>query len=177
MSDFFVGQIMMTGFGFAPRSFAQCNGQLMAIQQNQALFALIGTFYGGNGVSTFQLPDLRGEALYGAGTSADGSWQPAPEPAGATAGSETVNLNLQNLPIHSHLLNATTTAGSQGRSAVNALIGTAAHSIYGPPTARNVELASPTLQFAGGGLPHDNVQPFLVINFNIALNGVFPSRG
>jgi microcystin-dependent protein len=176
MTDVFVGQIMMTGFGFAQRGFAQCNGQIMAIQQNQALFSLIGTSYGGNGVSTFQLPDLQGNALYGAGSSVDGAWQPAPQPTGEVGGSETVNLALQNLPIHNHLLNATTTAGTASRSAVNALIGTAAHSIYGPPTGANVQLATPTLQFAGGGLPHDNVQPFLVINFNIALSGIFPSR-
>jgi microcystin-dependent protein len=74
-------------------------------------------------------------------------------------------------------LNATTTAGTASRSAVNTLIGTAAHSIYGSLNGSNVQLATPTLQFAGGGLPHDNVQPFLVINFNIALSGIFPSRG
>jgi microcystin-dependent protein len=177
MTDVFVGQIMMTGFGFAQKNFAQCNGQLMAIQQNSALFSLLGTSYGGNGVNTFQLPDLRGNALYGAGSSVDGAWRPTPQPTGETAGSETANLTLQNLPIHSHLLNATTVAGVESRSAANALVGTAAHSIYGPPTGSNVQLATPTLQFAGGGLPHDNVQPFLVINFNIALSGIFPSRG
>jgi microcystin-dependent protein len=176
MTDVFVGQIMMTGFGFAQRGFAQCNGQIMSIQQNQALFVLLGTSYGGNGVNTFQLPDLRGNALYGAGSSVDGAWQPAPQPTGEVGGSETANLTLQNLPIHNHVLNATTAAGTPGRSAINTLIGTAAHSIYGPPTGSNVQLATPTLQFAGGGLPHDNVQPFLVINFNIALSGIFPSR-
>jgi microcystin-dependent protein len=176
MTDVFIGQIMMTGFGFAQRNFAQCNGQTMAINQNQALFSLLGTQYGGNGMSTFLLPDLRGNALYGAGSSVDPTWQPAPHLTGAVGGSETATVTLQNLPIHTHFLNATTTAGTAERAAVNTLIGTAAHSIYGPPTGSNVQLATPTLQFAGGGADHDNMQPYQVINFNIALSGIFPSR-
>lgn len=176
MTDVFVGQIMMTGFGFAQRNFAQCNGQTLAISQNQALFALLGTFYGGNGIQTFQLPDLRGNALYGAGASADASWQPPPQTTGEVGGSETATLTVQNLPIHNHLLNATSTAGTAGRTAVNTLIGTAAHPVYGPPANGPVQLATTTLQNAGGGANHDNVQPMLVINFNIALAGIFPSR-
>ena len=176
MTDVFIGQIMMTGFGFAPRTFAQCNGQTLAINQNQALFALIGTSYGGNGSTTFMLPNLQGNSLYGAGASADPSWQPSQEPIGEVGGSETATVTLQNLPMHSHLLNATTTAGAPSRSAVDALIGTAAHPIYGAPAAGSVQLAPTTLQSAGGGLPHDNMQPFQVINFNIALAGIFPSR-
>jgi microcystin-dependent protein len=176
MTDVFIGQIMMTGFGFAQRNFAQCNGQTMAINQNQALFALLGTQYGGNGTTTFLLPDLRGNALYGAGSSVDPTWQPAPLSTGAVGGSETATVTVQNLPMHTHLLNATTTAGTAGRTAVNDLIGTGAHPIYGAPSGPTVQLASPTLQFAGGGAAHDNMQPYLVINFNIALSGIFPSR-
>jgi microcystin-dependent protein len=176
MTDVFIGQIMMTGFGFAQRNFAQCNGQTMSITQNQALFALLGTQYGGNGRSTFLLPDLRGNALYGAGSSADPKWQPTPQVTGEVGGSETATVTLQNLPTHTHFLNATTTAGVAERAAVNTLIGTAAHPIYGSPAGPSVQLASPTLQFAGGGAVHDNVQPYQVINFNIALSGIFPSR-
>jgi microcystin-dependent protein len=177
VTDVFVGQIMMTGFGFSPRGFAQCNGQTMSITQNQALFALLGTQFGGNGISTFQLPNLQGNAPYGAGPSFDGSWQPAPQPVGAVGGSETVTLTLQNLPIHNHFVNATTTAGTSPRSVINTLLGAAAHPIYGSPNGGPVQLTPGTLQAAGGGLPHDNIQPFQVINFNIALFGIFPSTG
>ena len=176
MTDVFIGQIMMTGFGFPPRFFAQCNGQTLPINQNQALFALLGTQFGGNGSTTFMLPNLQGNALYGGGSSADGSWQPAPLPVGAVGGTETVTLTVPNLPIHSHLVNATTTAGIEPRSVVNTMLGTAAHSIYGSPTGGPVQLAQGTLQPAGSSQAHANIQPFQVINFNIALSGVFPSR-
>jgi microcystin-dependent protein len=174
MSDFFVGQIMMTGFGYAQKNFAFCNGQTLAISQNQALFSLLGTSYGGNGVSTFQLPNLQGRAFYGAGNSADGGWQPSPLPTGAVGGTETVTVTVPNLPIHTHLMGATTTAGGNPRSVDNTLLGTAGHNIYGPPNG--VQLALGTLQYAGGGAAHANMQPFQVINFNIALYGIFPSR-
>lgn len=174
MSEFFVGQIMMTGFNYAQKNFALCNGQTMAVTQNQALFALIGTYYGGNGSTTFMLPNLQGSSCYGAGNSADGAWQPSPLPNGATGGSETASLTVPNLPIHSHLMGATTTAGSSPRTLDNTLLGKAAHNIYGPPSG--VQLALGTLQFAGGNAPHANMQPFQVINFNIALFGIFPSR-
>ena len=177
MTDVFVGQIMMTGFGFAQKNFAQCNGQTMAIMQNQALFSLLGTAYGGDGIRTFMLPNLQGNAFYGAGPSADPSWQPAQLPVGAVGGSETVTLAVPNLPIHNHFVNAVTNTGIASRTAVDALLGTAAHPIYGSPTGASVQLAQATLQPAGGGLAHDNIQPFQVINFNIALFGIFPSRG
>jgi microcystin-dependent protein len=176
MADVFVGQIMMTGFPFAPRSFAQCNGQLLAISQNQALFALLGTQYGGNGISTFQLPDLQGNALYGAGASADPAWQPQALVPGEIGGSETSTLSVPNLPMHNHILNAVTTTGTSPRSVVNTVLAIGGHAIYGAPTAGPVQLAPPSLQAVGGNLNHDNMQPFLVINFNIALSGVFPSR-
>jgi microcystin-dependent protein len=175
VTEVYVGQIMMTGFEFAPRNFAQCNGQILSINQNQALFALLGVQYGGNGSTTFQLPNLQGSALYGAGASVDPSWQPTPLPAGAIGGSETVTLTVPNLPIHTHALNATGVAGSPLRTATNALLGKAGHAVYGP-SAGTVPLAPNTLAPAGGGLAHDNMQPFLVINFNIALSGIFPSR-
>jgi microcystin-dependent protein len=176
MADVFVGQIMMTGFPFAPRGFALCNGQIVSITQNQALFALIGTQYGGNGTTTFQLPDLQGNALYGAGASADPAWQPQAQDPGTVDGSETVTLSVPNLPIHNHILNAVTATGTSPRSVVNTVLATAGHAIYGSPTAGPVQLAPPSLQAVGGNLNHDNMQPFLVINFNISLSGVFPSR-
>ncbi len=121
------------------------------------------------------LPNLQGRALYGAGASVDSSWQPPPQPTGVVGGSENVTLIPSNLPVHNHLVNATTTAGAVGRSAANTLLGVAANAIYGAPTGA-VQLARGTLQPAGGGLPHGNMQPYSVINFNIALAGLFPSR-
>jgi microcystin-dependent protein len=178
MSDFYVGQVMMTAFGFAQKSFALCNGQTLAINQNQALFALLGTSYGGNGTSTFLLPNLQGRALYGAGNSVDGGWQPSPVSTGTIGGTEQVTVLTQNLPVHNHVLSGTNANGATSRSAVNMLLGKAAHSIYGPPAAGPVQLAPATLQTSppNGGLPHPNMQPFQVINFNIALTGFFPSR-
>ncbi len=176
MTVVYVGQIMMTGFPYAQKNFALCNGQTLGINQNQALFSLLGVAYGGNGTTNFMLPNLQARTLYGTGASVDSSWQPPPQPTGVVGGSESMTLIPSNLPMHNHLINATTTVGSAGRSANNTLLGTAAHAIYGAPTGA-VPLARDTLQPAGGGLPHDNMQPYLVINFNIALSGVFPSRG
>jgi microcystin-dependent protein len=175
MSEFYLGQIMMTGFGYPQKGFAQCNGQTLPINQNTALFSLLGTSYGGNGTTTFQLPNLQGRSFYGAGNSADGGWQPSPLPTGAVGGTETVTITVPNLPIHSHLMGATTTAGSNPRSVANTLLAKAGHNIYGPPSP-GVQLALGTLQYAGGGAAHPNIQPFQVINFNIALTGIFPSR-
>jgi microcystin-dependent protein len=178
MSDFFLGQVMMTGFGYAQKGFALCNGQTMPLNQYQALFALLGTSYGGNGTTNFQLPNLQGRSFYGAGNSADSGWQPSPLQVGTQGGSETVTLGTPHLPIHNHLLNGTNAPGVATRTAANMLLGKASHSIYGSPSAGPVQLAPPTLQLApaSGSLPHANMQPFEVINFNIALVGVFPSR-
>jgi microcystin-dependent protein len=176
VAEFFLGQVMMTGFGYPQKYFAQCNGQLLPINQNTALFSLLGTSYGGDGIRTFQLPNLQGNAFYGAGNSADSGWQPTPQPTGEVGGSENVTVQVPNLPIHTHLMMATTTAGVNPRSVDNTLLGTAGHNIYGPPNSGPVQLALGTLQPAGGGGPHANMQPFLVINFNIALYGIFPSR-
>src|SRR5579859_6633653 len=112
MSDYFLGQIMLTGFGFAPRGFALCNGQLMSISQNTALFSLLGTFYGGNGTTTFGLPDLRGRTPVGYGTSVDGGWQPSPYNIGQPFGTEAVTLLQSQMPAHNHLLGAITQNGA-----------------------------------------------------------------
>jgi microcystin-dependent protein len=175
MSDFFLGQVMMTGFGYAQKGFAFCNGQTIGINQYQALFALLGTSYGGNGTSTFMLPNLQGRSFYGAGNSVDGGWQPPPQPTGTVGGAEQVTVTTPNLPIHNHLIGATATAGGNPRNADNSLLGTAGHNIYGLSNPA-VQLALGTLQSAGGNAAHANMQPFQVINFNIALTGIFPSR-
>lgn len=113
MSDYFIGQIMMTGFNFPQTNFLQCNGQLMSISQNQALFALIGTYYGGDGVSNFALPDLRSRTPVGGGfNSVDPVWQPPAVPLGAQGGTETVTLTAEQLPVHTHQASATNAPGS-----------------------------------------------------------------
>jgi microcystin-dependent protein len=179
MTEVYVGQIMMTGFGFAQRGFAMCNGQTLAINQNQALFALLGTTYGGNGVSTFQLPNLMGRTPMGFGTSVDGSWQPGAVPLGEIGGVENVTLTQAQLPAHNHTPGAQTAAGVQGRAPgtlfAKGTTGATDVNLYGPPNSL-VAMNPISLSPAGGNLPHPNMQPFQVINFNIALQGVFPSR-
>lgn len=176
MADVYVGQIMMSGFAFAPRGFALCNGQILPIQQNQALFSLLGTAYGGNGTTTFGLPNLQGTVPVHAGPSVDATWQPSNYPLGTRAGVETVNLTVTQIPAHLHTATALSTAATL-KNPSNALFsdsGTAA--IYGSASGARVTLASQTLGTTGGNLPHPNMQPFRVINFSIALNGIYPSR-
>jgi microcystin-dependent protein len=168
----FVGQIMPAGFGITPRGWAPCDGRLLAIQQNQALFSLLGTTYGGDGRSTFALPDLRGRAILGSnlGTVA---W-------GQVGGTETVTLSVQQLPAHNHTIGAISKSGT-GRAvspAGRVFAGTdAAEKIFAPTGSKEVPLATGTnIGNDGGNLPHNNMQPYLVINYMIALNGIFPSR-
>jgi microcystin-dependent protein len=175
MAEYFLGQIMMTGFGFAPRGFAFCNGSIMAIAQNQALFSLLGTTYGGNGTTTFGLPNLQSRTPVGFGASVDPNWQPSPYQWGETGGVENVTLLPQQLPAHTHVGNGTTTAGAQ-RTATNALYGTNTEAIYAAPNGRLVPLSVPTVTFVGGSQPHPNIQPCETINYNIAMSGIFPSR-
>lgn len=167
MSEYFIGQIMLAGFSFAPRYFAQCNGQLMPISQNQALFSLLGTQYGGNGQTIFALPDLRGRTPVGAGSTYT---------QGQMFGVENVSLTQSEMPIHVHTLNASTQAGVS-RNPTNTVYGVAsAEALYGAANSP-VPLASSQVQSTGSSSPHSNMQPTLTVNFNIALSGIFPSRG
>lgn len=167
MSDFFIGQVMPTGFAFAPRGFALCNGQSLPIAQNQALFALLGTQFGGDGVTTFMLPDLRGRTPVGS----NGNY-----PTGAVAGVENVTLTTQTMPQHNHLANGTTAAGT-GHNPINNFYGSvASEALYASSSGPQVALNSGMLSSTGGAQPHPNMQPFSVINFCIALTGIFPSR-
>jgi microcystin-dependent protein len=182
MAEYYIAQIMMTGFPFAQKTFAQCNGQTLSIQQNQALFALLGVMYGGNGTTNFNLPDFRGRIPVGGGvSSADPSWRPAPYVIGQVGGTENVTLLTSQLPMHAHAFNANTTAGTTatptGGVFAQAVIqgGSNTEPIY--TTGGNlVPLANGTVGPAGGNQPHTNVQPSSVINFNIALSGIWPSR-
>lgn len=178
MSEFYIGQIMMTGFGFAQRGFALCNGQLLPVQQNTALFSLLGVQYGGNGTTNFQLPDLRGRTPTGSGPSADPGWQPSPYTIGEVGGVESVTLMGTQLPMHTHPVGATTGTGNS-KTPTNALLGTSNNTnipVFAAGGTNTVPLYPATIGMTGGSGPHSNMQPFRVINFNIALTGIYPSR-
>ncbi|MEI2796354.1 tail fiber protein [Pseudoxanthomonas sp. F11] len=179
MSEFFIGQIMMAGFNFAPKYWALANGQLLPINQNQALFSLLGTQYGGNGTTNFALPDLRSRTPIGYASSVDPSWQPPSVQIGQSSGVENVTLLSTNLPSHTHSVNSTTTNGNN-RSPAGRLFATSAGSgtppnLYATPGAL-VPQHPQTVAPSGGNQPHPNLQPYSVINFCIALSGIFPSR-
>lgn len=167
----FLGAIMPVAFNFAPRGWALCNGQFLAINQNAALFSLLGTTYGGNGVQTFALPDLRGRTPVGYG----------PQPQGALYGTESHTLTISETPSHNHLVNVRQAVAASGRArlppAGNMLASPnpPAATMYGNPT-NPVVLSSVNTGTAGGSQPHSNLQPYLVVNFIIALQGIFPSR-
>lgn len=175
MSEVYIGQILLAGFNFAPKNFALCNGGLLAIAQNQALFSLLGTTYGGDGRTTFALPDLRGRTPVAFGNSVDPSWNPTPYALGEIGGAENVTLLQQNLPQHSHLTYGSTSAGTQ-RNPRNCLYGNTSSPIYAPSTGAQVPLYAQSLAPAGSTQPHDNLQPYRAVTFCIALNGIFPSR-
>lgn len=180
MSEKFLGQIMLCGFDFPPRGFAQCNGQLLAIAQNQALFSLLGTTYGGNGVSTFALPDLRGRTPVGFGSSVDPGWQGSVV-LGQVGGQENVTLTTGNMPSHTHQANASTTAGNN-RIPSNRVYATSTNTagtpiaLYAPATGTPVAMNPQTVAASGSNQPHPNMQPYGTINFCIALQGFYPSR-
>lgn len=175
MSEFFIGQIMMAGFNFAPKFWALANGQLLPINQNQALFSLLGTQYGGNGTTNFALPDLRSRTPIGYASSVDPSWQPPSVQIGQASGVENVTLLSTNLPAHSHQLNATTSNGTT-RNPNNAIYAASPASLFSASSGPAVPLNPATVAPAGGNQPHPNLQPYSVINFCIALSGIFPSR-
>jgi microcystin-dependent protein len=168
VADPFLGEVRLMSFGFAPRGWAQCNGQTMAINQFQALFALLGTLYGGNGVTTFLLPNLQSRVPVHRST--DGTYQ-----QGQMGGVETVTLIPNQAPIHTHFLVGTKTTGAKEVPASTLGASPTANSYYSPPTnltTLNPSSISPT----GGNQPHPNIQPYLTINYCIALQGIFPSR-
>jgi len=177
MSDFYLGQIMMVGFNFAQKGFAMCNGQLLPIQQNSALFSLLGTSYGGNGTTNFGLPDMRSRVPVSAGSSVDSGWQPSPLTIGENGGTESVTLLLPELAGHSHPFNATTAAGQFRNPANHIYAGTGSgDAIYSNAGGTQIPLNPTGMTPAGGNQPHENRQPFLAINFVIALQGVYPAR-
>ena len=168
-----LGEIRLFAGNFAPRGYALCNGQLLSISQNTALFSLLGTTYGGNGTTNFALPNLQGRVPIHMGTGVNGSSYVE----GQQAGVENVTLNSSQMPIHSHLVNSVASGGNQASPPGNlpAVESTGTSLNYSNAGATG-QMSSSMLTTAGGNQPFSVVQPYLVINFIIALQGIFPSR-
>ncbi len=173
MADPFVAEVRLFPFNFAPQGWASCDGQLMPISQNAALFSLLGTTYGGNGVSNFALPNLQGRA----------AMQPGQGPGlslhdlGETSGSETVALLESELPSHGHSLSSLPAPGDAPTPASFSFARTIGATPYRDPTGATLAAMAPEmLATSGSGLPHNNMQPYLTLSFCIALQGVYPPR-
>jgi len=163
----FLGQIQPFAFGIIPKGWAQCNGQLMSIQQNSALFSLLGTTFGGNGTTTFGLPDLRGRVSAGQGAGPGLT----PRGMGQQIGSENVTLITGQLPAHGHALIGSTSAANTD-SPVGSVVAGQAWSTTNPTLSTNPA----NVTASGGNQPHPNIQPVQAVNWCIALSGIFPSR-
>jgi len=173
MSDQFVAEIRIFPFNFPPTGWAFCDGQLMPISQNTALFALLGTYYGGDGKSTFALPDLQGTAPMQSGQGQGLSERFL----GEMSGVESITLLVSEIPVHTHALFASPEPGDNSVPSPDMALATSAGAFAyvggSPPLA---QMALQALPPAGGGLPHNNMQPYLTLNFCIALQGIFPQR-
>ena len=168
MSEPFLGEIRLTSFSFAPRGWALCNGQLLSISQNTALFSLLGTYYGGNGTSNFALPNLMARSpLHASGA----------HPIGQAGGAATHTLTVNEMPSHGHALRASskTAASPSPNGGVLALPARGGTPAYAAATSL-VPLNPAAITAAGGSQPHENMPPYLVMNFVIALQGIYPSR-
>jgi microcystin-dependent protein len=174
MADPFVAEIRMFPFNFAPKGWAFCDGQILPLSQNTALFSLLGTTYGGDGKSNFALPNLQGNVPMhpGQGTGLSEHF------LGEAAGEETVTLIQAEMPAHSHAFQATTQPGEDPAPAPTEALGrSVGGNLYQTNAAQNiVQLAATAAAPAGGSQPHNNLQPYLTLNFNIALQGVYPPR-
>lgn len=169
----FIGEIRMTGFNFAPVGWALCNGALVSIFQNELLFNLIGTTYGGDGRQTYGLPNLCGRIPLHQGTTTTGTVYQM----GEVAGSENVTLTTAQMPAHSHALHAST-GGTRTAAATGNLLASGEADVYSRDIASPQEMAELAVgSAAGGSQPHWNMQPFLAVNFIIALVGTYPSEG
>jgi microcystin-dependent protein len=174
MANPFVGEIRVFGFNFAPLGWALCNGQILPIAQNTALFSLLGTAYGGDGKTTFALPNLQGtfpiNQGFGAGLS--------PRTMGETGGSPTVTLTIAEMPTHNHPVKCATTPGTTASPAGAVFAATPGGDpmAYSATAGEKVSMNLAAVADTGGGHAHDNMPPYLILNFCIALQGVFPSR-
>ncbi len=170
MSEPFIGEIKMFGFNYAPRGWAQCDGQILPIEQHYSLYALIGTNFGGDGQTTFALPDMRGRVPVHMGI---GYYR------GQKGGIEQVPLAHTQLPIHTHAVKGTTANGDTPKGSSTSSFATSPgpdDPVYGNAAGLVTMENGVIAPFEGGGQPHNNVQPIQVINFSIAMDGLFPSR-
>jgi microcystin-dependent protein len=169
MTDQFVGEIRAVGFNFAPQGWAMCNGQLLPINQNTALFSLLGTQFGGDGRTTFALPNLQNNTPLDQGNGTGLT----PRVVGETGGEPQVTLSSTQIPSHSHAAQAAAGPGNKVGPGGNVTAEIRGDS-YAP--VANAQMSASALQQTGGGLPHNNLPPFVVLNFIIALVGIFPPR-
>lgn len=172
MSNPYVGEIRMFGGNFAPAGWAFCDGALMAISENDTLFTLIGTTYGGDGQETFGLPDLRGRAPLHMGTDKSGNTYTIGEQFGV----ESVTLKTQQIPVHNHALIASTAAGLQNSPANQVIAASPSVKVFIQDTPDSTLNNANSVTQTGGSQPHDNMQPYLCINFIISLYGIFPTQ-
>lgn len=168
MAEPFLAEIRLMSFNFAPRGWALCNGQLLPINQNQALFALLGTTYGGNGQTTFALPDLRERVPIHVGQG---------HTLGERSGEQAHTLSIAELPGHTHAASAVNAqATSDTPDTTKMLAKSRGTALYAPRDQSLVAMANTAVTTAGSSQPHQNMQPYLALNFSIALQGIFPSQ-
>jgi microcystin-dependent protein len=166
MAEPFLSEIRIMSFGFPPKGWALCNGQLLPINQNQALFSLLGTTYGGDGRVNFGLPDLQGKVPIHMGSG---------HTLGERGGEQGHTLSISEIPTHTHTLNGTSNAGTLIIAAGN-LLGSSPSQMYQAPDSNLAAMNPASIASVGGSQAHLNMQPFLVLNFSIALQGIFPSQ-
>lgn len=176
MADNFLGEIRIFPFNFAPSGWAMCNGQLLPISQNTALFSLLGTFYGGDGMSNFGLPNLQGRVPVNNGQGAGLS----PYSLGQAGGETAVTLLQSEIPSHNHTISANNGNGDmenpQNTIWAKSHLGKTQINIYNNSAGNGLNMNSVAFALAGGSLPHNNMSPYLTLNFCIAMTGIFPSR-
>lgn len=171
MSEPFLAEVRMVGFDFPPRGWAFCDGQILPINQNQSLYSLLGTTYGGDGRTSFALPDLRGRTPIHVGQGDNGQHHQL----GEKSGEETHTLSVNEIPRHEHAWKASSSDGNSSTAAGH-MLAREAGGLYRQSPSNLVDMMPATLSSTGGSQPHENMQPYLAVNFCIALQGLFPSR-